>query len=219
MHNASNKEYVLLNIDIDNFKYINDTHGYEYGDKVLIIVAAALSKTFNIKETCARIGSDNFVILAKYRDSLLEDIREMLTNAIISELDMNVTQTISYCIGAYLVEIDNLGYKSINSMMDKANIAHKVSKTRGISSTVWYNENLLKQLQMENSIYNYMYKAIENEEFHMYLQPKFQISSLNVVSAEALVRWFSPELGFYHQMNLFHCLKKVDLLLNWTFIC
>ncbi len=80
--------------------------------------------------------------------------------------------------------------------MDKANIAHKVSKMRGISSTVWYNENLLKQLQMENSIYNHMYKALENEEFQMYLQPKFQISSLNVVSAEALVRWFSPELGF-----------------------
>ncbi|MCI2327283.1 bifunctional diguanylate cyclase/phosphodiesterase [Clostridioides difficile] len=217
LHNASNKEYVLLNIDIDNFKYINDTHGYEYGDKVLIIVAAALSKTFNIKETCARIGSDNFVILAKYRDSLLEDIREMLTNAIISELDMNVTQTISYCIGAYLVEIDNLGYKSINSMMDKANIAHKVSKTRGISSTVWYNENLLKQLQMENSIYNYMYKAIENEEFHMYLQPKFQISSLNVVSAEALVRWFSPELGFLSPDEFIPLFEKIGFIIELDF--
>ncbi|MDK3303308.1 EAL domain-containing protein [Clostridioides difficile] len=217
LHNASNKEYVLLNIDIDNFKYINDTHGYEYGDKVLIIVAAALSKTFNIKETCARIGSDNFVILAKYRDSLLEDIREMLTNAIISELDMNVTQTISYCIGAYLVEIDNLGYKSINSMMDKANIAHKVSKTRGISSTVWYNENLLKQLQMENSIYNYMYKAIENEEFHMYLQPKFQISSLNVVSAEALVRWFSPELGFLSPDEFIPLFEKSGFIIELDF--
>ncbi|HFL3652856.1 diguanylate cyclase [Clostridioides difficile] len=42
LHHASNEEYVLLNIDIDNFKYINDTHGYEYGDKVLIIVATAL---------------------------------------------------------------------------------------------------------------------------------------------------------------------------------
>ncbi|SJV40424.1 signaling protein [Clostridioides difficile] len=217
LHNASNKEYVLLNIDIDNFKYINDTHGYEYGDKVLIIVAAALSKTFNIKETCARIGSDNFVILAKYRDSLLEDIREMLTNAIISELDMNVTQTISYCIGAYLVEIDNLGYKSINSMMDKANIAHKVSKTRGISSTVWYNENLLKQLQMENSIYNYMYKAIENEEFHMYLQPKFQISSLNVVSAEALVRWFSPGLGFLSPDEFIPLFEKSGFIIELDF--
>ncbi|HBF2787497.1 TPA: bifunctional diguanylate cyclase/phosphodiesterase [Clostridioides difficile] len=217
LHNASNKEYVLLNIDIDNFKYINDTHGYEYGDKVLIIVAAALSKTFNIKETCAIIGSDNFVILAKYRDSLLEDIREMLTNAIISELDMNVTQTISYCIGAYLVEIDNLGYKSINSMMDKANIAHKVSKTRGISSTVWYNENLLKQLQMENSIYNYMYKAIENEEFHMYLQPKFQISSLNVVSAEALVRWFSPELGFLSPDEFIPLFEKSGFIIELDF--
>ncbi|MFQ4639003.1 bifunctional diguanylate cyclase/phosphodiesterase [Clostridioides difficile] len=217
LHNASNKEYVMLNIDIDNFKYINDTHGYEYGDKVLIIVAAALSKTFNIKETCARIGSDNFVILAKYRDSLLEDIREMLTNAIISELDMNVTQTISYCIGAYLVEIDNLGYKSINSMMDKANIAHKVSKTRGISSTVWYNENLLKQLQMENSIYNYMYKAIENEEFHMYLQPKFQISSLNVVSAEALVRWFSPELGFLSPDEFIPLFEKSGFIIELDF--
>lgn len=217
LHNASNKEYVLLNIDIDNFKYINDTHGYEYGDKVLIIVAAVLSKTFNIKETCARIGSDNFVILAKYRDSLLEDIREMLTNAIISELDMNVTQTISYCIGAYLVEIDNLGYKSINSIMDKANIAHKVSKTRGISSTVWYNENLLKQLQMENSIYNYMYKAIENEEFHMYLQPKFQISSLNVVSAEALVRWFSPELGFLSPDEFIPLFEKSGFIIELDF--
>ncbi|HBG0968324.1 TPA: bifunctional diguanylate cyclase/phosphodiesterase, partial [Clostridioides difficile] len=217
LYNASNKEYVLLNIDIDNFKYINDTHGYEYGDKVLIIVAAALSKTFNIKETCARIGSDNFVILAKYRDSLLEDIREMLTNAIISELDMNVTQTISYCIGAYLVEIDNLGYKSINSIMDKANIAHKVSKTRGISSTVWYNENLLKQLQMENSIYNYMYKAIENEEFHMYLQPKFQISSLNVVSAEALVRWFSPELGFLSPDEFIPLFEKSGFIIELDF--
>ncbi|MDL0340881.1 bifunctional diguanylate cyclase/phosphodiesterase, partial [Clostridioides difficile] len=217
LHNASNKEYVLLNIDIDNFKYINDTHGYEYGDKVLIIVAAALSKTFNIKETCARIGSDNFVILAKYRDSLLEDIREMLTNAIISELDMNVTQTISYCIGAYLVEIDNLGYKSINSIMDKANIAHKVSKTRGISSTVWYNENLLKQLQIENSIYNYMYKAIENEEFHMYLQPKFQISSLNVVSAEALVRWFSPELGFLSPDEFIPLFEKSGFIIELDF--
>ncbi|HBG4116754.1 TPA: bifunctional diguanylate cyclase/phosphodiesterase [Clostridioides difficile] len=217
LHNASNKEYVLLNIDIDNFKYINDTHGYEYGDKVLIIVAAVLSKTFNIKETCARIGSDNFVILAKYRDSLLEDIREMLTNAIISELDMNVTQTISYCIGAYLVEIDNLGYKSINSIMDKANIAHKVSKTRGISSTVWYNENLLKQLQIENSIYNYMYKAIENEEFHMYLQPKFQISSLNVVSAEALVRWFSPELGFLSPDEFIPLFEKSGFIIELDF--
>lgn len=217
LHNASNKEYVLLNIDIDNFKYINDTHGYEYGDKVLIIVATVLSKTFNIKETCARICSDNFVILAKYRDSLLEDIREMLTNAIISELDMNVTQTISYCIGAYLVEIDNLGYKSINSMMDKANIAHKVSKTRGISSTVWYNENLLKQLQMENSIYNYMYKAIENEEFHMYLQPKFQISSLNVVSAEALVRWFSPELGFLSPDEFIPLFEKSGFIIELDF--
>lgn len=217
LHNASNKEYVLLNIDIDNFKYINDTHGYEYGDKVLIIVATALSKTFNIKETCARIGSDNFVILAKYRDSILEDIREMLTNAIISELDMNVTQTISYCIGAYLVEIDNLGYKSINSIMDKANIAHKVSKTRGISSTVWYNENLLKQLQMENSIYNYMYKALENEEFHMYLQPKFQISSLNVVSAEALVRWFSPELGFLSPDEFIPLFEKSGFIIELDF--
>ncbi|EMJ6202400.1 EAL domain-containing protein [Clostridioides difficile] len=217
LYNASNKEYVLLNIDIDNFKYINDTHGYEYGDKVLIIVAAALSKTFNIKETCARIGSDNFVILAKYRDSLLEDIREMLTNAIISELDMNVTQTISYCIGAYLVEIDNLGYKSINSIMDKANIAHKVSKTRGISSTVWYNENLLKELQMENSIYNYMYKAIENEEFHMYLQPKFQISSLNAVSAEALVRWFSPELGFLSPDEFIPLFEKSGFIIELDF--
>ncbi|MDB0439696.1 EAL domain-containing protein [Clostridioides difficile] len=217
LHNAFNGEYVLLNIDIDNFKYINDTHGYEYGDKILVIVATILSRTFNIKETCARVGSDNFVILAKYKESLLEDIRKILTDGITSQLNMNVTQTISYCIGAYLVEVEKSDYKAIHSMMDKANIAHKVSKTRGISSTVWYNENLLKQLQMENSIYNHMYKALDNEEFHMYLQPKFQISSLNVVSAEALVRWFSPELGFLSPDKFIPLFEKSGFIIELDF--
>ncbi|MCC0650009.1 bifunctional diguanylate cyclase/phosphodiesterase [Clostridioides sp. ZZV15-6598] len=217
LHHAFNDEYVLLNIDIDNFKYINDTHGYEYGDKILVIVATILSRTFNTKETCARVGSDNFVILAKYRESLLEDIRKILTDAIISQLNMNVTHTISYCIGAYLVEVGKSDYKSIHSMMDKANIAHKISKTRGISSTVWYNENLLKQLQMENSIYNHMYKALDNEEFHMYLQPKFQISSLNVVSAEALVRWFSPELGFLSPDKFIPLFEKSGFIIELDF--
>ncbi|MGO1043879.1 diguanylate cyclase domain-containing protein [Clostridioides difficile] len=217
LHHAFNDEYVLLNIDIDNFKYINDTHGYEYGDKILVIVATVLSRTFNTKETCARVGSDNFVILAKYRELLLEDIRKILTDAIISQLNMNVTNTISYCIGAYLVEVGKSDYKSIHSMMDKANIAHKISKTRGISSTVWYNENLLKQLQMENSIYNHMYKALDNEEFHMYLQPKFQISSLNVVSAEALVRWFSPELGFLSPDKFIPLFEKSGFIIELDF--
>ncbi|MDV9640175.1 bifunctional diguanylate cyclase/phosphodiesterase [Clostridioides difficile] len=217
LSHAYNKEYVLLNIDIDNFKYINDTHGYEYGDKVLVIVANVLAKTFNTKETCARVGSDNFVILAKYRESLLYEISKTLTDAIISELNMNVTQTISFCIGAYLVEIEKSNYKYINSIMDKANIAHKVSKMRGISSTVWYNENLLKQLQMENSIYNHMYKALENEEFQMYLQPKFQISSLNVVSAEALVRWFSPELGFLSPDQFIPLFEKSGFIIELDF--
>ncbi|MGX9756155.1 putative bifunctional diguanylate cyclase/phosphodiesterase [Clostridioides difficile] len=217
LHHAFNDEYVLLNIDIDNFKYINDTHGYEYGDKILVIVATILSRTFNSKETCARVGSDNFVILAKYKESLLEDIRKILTDGITSQLNMNVTQTISYCIGAYLVEVGKSDYKSIHSIMDKANIAHKVSKTRGISSTVWYNEKLLKQLQMENSIYNHMYKALDNEEFHMYLQPKFQISSLNVVSAEALVRWFSPELGFLSPDKFIPLFEKSGFIIELDF--
>ncbi|UWD46997.1 bifunctional diguanylate cyclase/phosphodiesterase [Clostridioides difficile] len=217
LHHAFNDEYVILNIDIDNFKYINDTHGYEYGDKILVIVATILSRTFNIKETCARVGSDNFVILAKYKESLLEDIRKILTDGITSQLNMNVTQTISYCIGAYLVEVEKSDYKAIHSMTDKANIAHKVSKTRGISSTVWYNENLLKQLQMENSIYNHMYKALDNEEFHMYLQPKFQISSLNVVSAEALVRWFSPELGFLSPDKFIPLFEKSGFIIELDF--
>ena len=87
--------------------------------------------------------------------------------------------------GAYRIQKDI----SIQDMMENALLAHKNAKTRGKGNVVWYDQNLLDKIYQEGLIINQMHRALIDGEFQMFLQPKFKIPSLEIVGAEALVRW------------------------------
>ena len=79
--------------------------------------------------------------------------------------------------------------------MDKANMAHKNAKTEGKSMSLWYDERLLDKLNWENRLTKRMRKALGNNEFKLYLQPKYSLGDLKIRNAEALVRWEIPDEG------------------------
>lgn len=190
--------YCLLEFDIDDFKFFNNSYGYESGNKLLCALAEGLRKNYHTDQLCARIASDDFVILAKMDAQVIDSLRSILASILRQESLLNISEFVTFTVGGYEIPEDGT---IIQSVMDKANMAHKNAKTMGKSVTTWYNEKLLEKLNQENKLKNRLRRALENGEFKMFLQPKYTLANLEIHSAEALVRWDFPEQGLIYPDN------------------
>ncbi|WP_195268518.1 bifunctional diguanylate cyclase/phosphodiesterase [Eubacterium sp. 1001713B170207_170306_E7] len=190
LNRRDRSDYIIVNMDIDDFKYINDLYGYQMGDNILRNIGFGLSKKFE-GELCARVSANNFIILTKKTQSIDKEIRDYLNQLISKKMDF--LEKLSFSFGIYKVEA---GEESVEAMIDKSAFAHKIAKNGKRATTVWYDEALLEQLTRETRLTKSADKALEMEEFKVYLQPKVDILSGSVIGAEALVRWVSQEYGF-----------------------
>ena len=110
-------------MDIDDFKYINDLYGYQMGDSILKNIGVGLSVMFTGDELCARVSANNFMILARKRENIDEEVRDYLNRLIYEK--MKFLEKLSYSFGIYKVEE---GEGSVEAMIDKATFAHKTAK-------------------------------------------------------------------------------------------
>jgi len=174
-------------LDIDKFKTVNDTLGYEGGNKILKQVAQIIARDIGSNDLFARNGGDHFSILAEYEKE--EDIIE-LVNHIISDIEYQITDIkISVSIGIYLITDPNM---KIRAVFDRANIARGSVKNSNESYYCFFDKSMLNDLREEKNIENAMEEALEKHEFVVYLQPKYALGEENgeVIGAEALVRWY-----------------------------
>lgn len=183
--------YCLIEFDIDDFKFLNTSYGYEQGDRLLCALADCIQSTYNGDQLSARIASDDFVILVKQGPELVDRLRNLLADTLHLAF-LNISEFITFTIGAYELPED---CGNIQTVMDKANMAHKNAKAEGKSISLWYDEMLLDKLNWENQLTKRMRKALGNGEFKMYLQPKYSLDDLKIRNAEALVRWDIPDEG------------------------
>lgn len=184
---ANNNLYVLIEMDINNFKYFNDVYGYDMGNTILKTIAAYLKSITRDNETCGRIGSNSFLLLVQKDHPLFHHFRDKVNHEVSSKLQLG--ERIHFATGAYFVNQE----EGITENMDKANIALKASKSQGGDHVVWYDEKLTQLIQKQNALINQMHASLEKEEFKLYLQPKFNIHNLKIISAEALVRWIQGD--------------------------
>lgn len=221
--------YAIVYSDFDKFKYINDEWGYSLGNEILKFFAANISKFLEPGELFCRISGDSFVNLFIYRDKseFLERIKFIfytINQAYRARFPKVNPIIIS---GLYFMTKDD-GVLSI--AMDKANTARKRLKGFHKSTLSIYDENLHKTLTKEKIIENQMYDALKNHEFIVYMQPKIDLNSLNIVGAEALVRWknqngelmnpaeFIPVFeknGFILEMDFYVYEEAFKMLRNW----
>ncbi len=174
-------------LDIDKFKTVNDTLGYEGGNKILKQVAQIIARDIGSNDLFARNGGDHFSILAEYEKE--EDIIE-LVNHIISDIEYQITDIkISVSMGIYLITDPNM---KIRAVFDRANIARGSVKNSNESYYCFFDKSMLNDLREEKNIENAMEEALEKHEFVVYLQPKYALGEENgeVIGAEALVRWY-----------------------------
>lgn len=207
-------EYSILEFDVDHFKEINNTYGYALGDKLLMALASALTQWAGEGQLCARINADDFVFLARHSETLVDDLEKVL-NRTLKQMDFLETfDGITFTFGAYRIEADE---ELIQSIMDKANTAHKTAKAEGQGAVVWYDRELLEKLKLENELKERMHQALADEEFKMYLQPKMGISDLNLFGAEALVRWQVPDQGLVFPDTFIPLFEKCGMIADLDF--
>jgi len=176
-------EYVLLRMDVERFKVINDLFGSKIGDKVLCIIARKLEKGLKGKGTYGRIAGDNFVCC--FPKELLK-----LNQASIHEDEDIKALQLKYDIALYLgiYEITDITVP-VTLMCDRAEMAIRTIKGNYLKKVAYYDDNLRALMLEEQELINDMGKGLQNEEFCIFLQPIYNVSDDHIINAEALVRW------------------------------
>lgn len=207
-------DYVVVEFDIDNFKAINNTYGYEFGDRILCCVAEVLSAQLGGGQLCARIDADNFIILVRQSGANIGQLQTALNHRLREQMHWEAFDDIVFTVGAYQIQHND---EPVKNIMDKASTAHKTAKAAERAAVVWYDEALLKKLRLENELKNRMRLALTEESFEMYLQPKMFLNNMQVVSAEALVRWNLPDYGTVYPDSFIPLFEKNGLIAELDF--
>ncbi len=188
--------YAYVTFDVDNFKYINEMFDYEYGNQLLIHIGKVIRHFTKKNELFARISADNFAMLWEdtgTKNELTARIRDLFQQ-IIQYREPEETITICdlrFSCGVY--RIDDV--TDINMIRANANLARTECKKSALKDVVYYDEEL-KQRRVEEKELEYEAKeALENKEFLVYFQPKYDVESEKIIGAEALVRWNHPVRG------------------------
>lgn len=190
------EKFAILYIDFENFKYINDVFGYQYGDEILKKFAAIMLDDLDENERFARNVADRFVALHHYhsREDLVarqKKAEQRLTeeaNGLQNKFMLNVVYGIC-CLEDVKEKLQ------INALINRANFAQKTIKNHSDTHYGFYNEHIRERMIEEVTLQSRMHTAMENREFVVYLQPKVDPDNGAIRSAEALVRWETPDKG------------------------
>ncbi len=224
--------FILVSLDIDKFKLINDLYGSNRGNDTLRYVYQTIQKLLQPDELLARIAGDTFSLLLHRTDQdkirrRLYDMAEKI-NRFNDALERKYYLTFS--MGVY--EIEDPGLEMI-AIEDRATVARKNSARaldNRMVSCMFYSEFERIRMIHEKEIGNRMQEALENHEFIFFLQPKYDLKSNEICGAEALVRWNDPKRGllspsefvpifekngFITRMDLFVFEQVCALLQKW----
>ncbi len=201
-------------INIDNFKMINNTFSYSYGDALLKTISGLLQRIKELKGHLYRFGGDEF---AFYVDHLFSDQVYEIANKIMKIFespfsidDYETSCTISLGIAFWKEAPDD-----INSLLRKANLSLIDAKTSGKNKFVVYNIGLQKYEEDTLSLQNELKKAVDAqcEEFKLHYQPIVDAKSGKVLSAEALARWYSPKYGLVSPVKFIPIAESTGLII------
>ncbi|MDF5891246.1 EAL domain-containing protein [Pseudomonas syringae pv. syringae] len=205
--------FALMFMDLDGFKPVNDAFGHHTGDLLLRQVALRLRNSLHRRDTLARVGGDEFVLLVELQhpeDALAvarRQVNEVGNPFIIGEHQLQISLSIGICV--YPGNGSTQHELLINA--DAAMYHTKAAGKNGYSFfDVSMNSNARNQLQMSQDLH----KAIKHRQFCIYYQPKFDAMTGLPVGAEALLRWNHPEQGVLGPDLFISMAEKTGLIIQ-----
>lgn len=185
----TSSDFALLFLDINKFKYINDTHGYTIGDELLKLISTRLQTKISSNDFIASLGGDKFVIV------LMRNATEDIVTAYAKELLLLISQIftvmdyqfrINASIGISLYKQENQDY---SALMRYADIALTYAKEQGRNNFRFFEIEMLDKINAKSQLEHDLHVALENNEFILYYQPLLCLKTNACSGVEVLLRW------------------------------
>jgi diguanylate cyclase (GGDEF)-like protein len=189
INQEENTKFAVFYLDIDNFKVINDTLGHHIGDLLLVEIGKKLQTMVRDDDAVGRIGGDEFILL-------INDIHEsgkalLMARRIIEDFSKSIDieshiVDVSFSIG---ISVYPFNGKDQSELFKAADIAMYHAKDEGKNDFRFYTDELNQKVQENIQMYKKLEDALENKEFVLLYQPKFDYKNSDINEAEALLRW------------------------------
>ena len=202
----------VMFLDLDRFKHINDTLGHAAGDQLLKALSIRLKSTVRERDTVARFGGDEFVML-------LDDVASEKDVALLAHKVLQA-MTQPYQIGGHEFHLTaSIGIslypsdgQDTGTLLRNADIAMYRAKDLGKNTYQFYSAEMshraFERLTLETSLR----RALENNEFVIFYQPQVNMATQELLGMEALLRWSHPELGLLAPADFLASLEETGLI-------
>lgn len=207
-----NDKHVLLFIDLDRFKNVNDTLGHSYGDMLLQAVSKRLQSILRKCDMISRLGGDEFTVSAPVQNNidnistLISKIQDSLRQCfVVSGKDIFIGGTIGAAI--FPDDADN-----VEDLVRCADLAMYRAKEAGRGSFAFFTRQMDEEVARRHALESDLHSALQNREFELYYQPKISAASGRAESMEALARWNHPQKGLVSPDEFIPMAEDTDII-------
>src|SRR5690349_2578803 len=181
-------------LDIDHFKFVNDSLGHNTGDKLLKKVAERLTETVRDCDTVARLGGDEFIlILNDQSGDVIYRAMQRIIGRVAEPIEIEGQELlVTASAGISLYPQDG---PDVETLLKNADAAMYRAKEKGRNNFQFYTAEMNRQVNERLKMETSLRRALERKEFEVYYQPRINVESGALVGCEALLRWQHPDLG------------------------
>jgi len=213
LSNRSGEPFWLAFMDIDKFKFINDSFGHKVGDLFLCEISRRLKRSIRSVDTVARFGGDEFIIVLQggISESAKHDIFEQITQAVRTVVHVNNHEIITSCsIGITTYPTDGV---TPETLLTNADVALYSAKELGRNNIQAFNLLMNDKATLRLKMETHLRRALELNEFSVIYQPKVGLKTDKIVGMEALIRWNNPTLGFVSPQDFIPLAEETGLII------